>query len=195
MACGQCRTLFQPTPGADFFELLGVERGFEIDGGSLSDSFHRLARLIHPDRYSSADEQTRQLATALFAQVNQAYTALGDPARRADYLLTLAGGPSAAAERAVPGDLLAQVMALREQIDEARDSGDLAVVENIRNEVSVRRAQTLQRVSPLAAALDQADEPHKRELRLHLNAIRYFDTLLQQVAPDPFVHASGAGRG
>ena len=59
------------------YETLEVDEAATPD--EIRESYHRLARLYHPDRNPSA------VATQLMARINRAYSVLGDPAKRTDY--------------------------------------------------------------------------------------------------------------
>lgn len=63
------------------YEILEIPS--DADDREIRSAYHRLARQLHPDKASSADE-----AKALeerFARVSAAYNTLKDPAKRADY--------------------------------------------------------------------------------------------------------------
>ena len=125
------------------------------------------------------------LATRLSANINQAYTVLKDPIRRAGYMLELAGGPSAAKARDVPGNLLAEVMAMRERIEDAHARQDPAELANVRTTVRARRAETLAIIAQRADQLTDADESEKTEFRRLINSVKYFDNILAEVHADP----------
>ncbi len=63
---------------ADFYELLGVERG--ADGATIKSAYRRLAMQYHPDRNPGCGE-----SEAKFKAINQAYDCLKDDQKRAAY--------------------------------------------------------------------------------------------------------------
>ncbi len=62
----------------DYYEVLGVERG--CDGGALNSAFRKLAMEHHPDRNGGCED-----AAARFKEINEAYSVLKDPQKRAAY--------------------------------------------------------------------------------------------------------------
>jgi len=185
IVCGQCRALYPLPDGVDFFDLLGVERNYRMDDARLTTAYRSLARNIHPDRFAGASDSSGSLATRLSAEVNQAYNVLRDPVLRADYLLCKAGGPDATTVRDVPGDLLAEVLMIREEMDAARSEGDAAALERLRASLADRREATVEQLGIDAARLAAADDAARREFRKRINSIKYFDNLLSDLAVDP----------
>jgi molecular chaperone DnaJ len=76
----------------DYYEILGVDRG--CDAAALKSSFRKLAMEHHPDRNGGCEE-----ATGRFKEINEAYSVLSDPQKRAAYdrfgHAGVNGGPSA----------------------------------------------------------------------------------------------------
>ena len=62
----------------DYYEILGVERGCEPDG--LKAAFRKQAMEHHPDRNGGCEE-----ASGRFKEINEAYSILSDPQKRAAY--------------------------------------------------------------------------------------------------------------
>src|SRR5215212_3054112 len=62
----------------DYYEILGVNRG--CDDGSLKAAFRKLAMEHHPDRNGGCEE-----ASSRFKELNEAYSILSDPQKRAAY--------------------------------------------------------------------------------------------------------------
>ena len=62
----------------DYYEILGVERG--CDGPGLKSAFRKLAMEHHPDRNGGCED-----AAARFKEINEAYSVLSDPQKRAAY--------------------------------------------------------------------------------------------------------------
>jgi molecular chaperone HscB len=128
--CPHCSKI-QPPPGGDYFQVFGLQRGFEIDLGALETEFHRLSRKVHPDRFARATESERQFSLADTALLNDAYRTLKDPLSRTEYLLKLEGAEigeeHAGKDRKnekdpsrVPADLLEEVFELNMQLEEMR---------------------------------------------------------------------------
>jgi molecular chaperone DnaJ len=62
----------------DYYEILGVDRG--CDEGALKSAFRKAAMQHHPDRNGGCED-----ASARFKEVNEAYSVLSDPQKRAAY--------------------------------------------------------------------------------------------------------------
>lgn len=182
--CLSCGAIFPVSSGTDPFALLGLPRSFALDEPVLHSAYRALSRAVHPDRFAQQGADAVARAMRVSAAVNEAHDVLRDPLRRADYLLTLAGGPSALEERGVPGDLLAEVMTRREAIDAAREGGDRATLEQIHGEVARQREAALAEVARLAGFLPGASLAQRQELRRRLNSMKYYDNLLAWTQED-----------
>src|SRR3954454_2084252 len=62
----------------DYYEILGVSRG--CDDAALKAAFRKLAMEHHPDRNDGCEE-----ASGRFKEINEAYSVLSDPNKRAAY--------------------------------------------------------------------------------------------------------------
>ncbi len=62
----------------DYYEVLSVSR--DCDGATLKSAFRKLAMEHHPDRNAGCEK-----ATAKFKEINEAYSILSDPQKRAAY--------------------------------------------------------------------------------------------------------------
>ena len=185
IVCSGCQTLYPRPQTADYFDLLGLERCYAVDEAKLEAACRALTRNVHPDRFTGQPDEVRAMATRLSAEVNQAVDVLRDPVRRADYMLELAGGPSAAEVHDVPGDLLMEVMTLREQIEEARAQSDAEALDRVRTTVTTKRTDTMSQISARVDHLATSDTDAKQEVRRLLNSIKYFDNLLAELVDDP----------
>jgi len=177
--CSSCRRLY-PAGGLDFFELFGLPPGYDVDAAELRRKYFELARDIHPDRIGTGAEETQRLSMRVSAQINQAFQVLLDPVLRAEYLLELAGGQSAADDKRVPQDVLTDSLTLREEIDEAKAVDDRAALDSLGQQAQSRFDATLEDIASLARQLPGTDET-RRVLRSRLNAIRYYRRMLEQL--------------
>src|SRR3712207_7553090 len=62
----------------DYYEVLGVSR--DADAPALKSAFRKLAMEHHPDRNGGCED-----ASARFKELNEAYSVLSDPQKRAAY--------------------------------------------------------------------------------------------------------------
>ena len=195
IVCEGCHSLYPLPHSADYFDLLSVPKLYAIDEAMLSAAFRAIARSVHPDRFGGERDEVHRLATRLSAEINQAFNVLKDPVKRADYMLELTGGPGAAGLREVPHGLLAEVMVLREQIDEAKAAGDTAAIDDHRTALAERREATIRQIAECADGLETSTEDQKKEMRRLLNSVKYYDSLLKELATDPLAEAPGATNG
>ena len=108
----------------DYFELLGLARGFDLDAQSLERSWKDRVATVHPDRFAGASDAQKRVAMQWSSQINEAYRVLRDPLKRAQYLCELAGyraGSDAGA--GLDTAFLMQQMQWRESLEELRDQG------------------------------------------------------------------------
>ncbi len=181
LACADCHTLLEHVAGADYFELFGLKRLYDIDATALQKTYLAITRNTHPDAFATADATTQSLMLRMAATINRAYETLKDPILRAEYLLESSGGKSAADDKRVPPELLGQVMIMREEIEEAKSSGDAATLTRFREQVSRQKDSALQRLADLSRLLDDGGESVRDDLRLQLNSMKYFNNLLAQL--------------
>ncbi|MEK6798978.1 MAG: Fe-S protein assembly co-chaperone HscB [Planctomycetota bacterium] len=191
IVCDGCHALYPIPQTINNFDLMGMPRTFDIDERSLTAAYRAIARRVHPDRFGGDTEEVRTLATRLSAEINRAYGVLRDPLKRAEYLLELSGGPSAAELREVPGPVLAEVMTLREEIEPAKAGGDATLLNTLRNTIEERRRAMLAEVRRRAEHVGESSPEERAKFRRLLNAMKYFDNLMAELALDPLAADTG----
>lgn len=158
---------------ADYFGLLGLERGWRIDRGALEQSYLGLSQASHPDGFVGQDSATQRAAMERSSRLNQAYRTLRDPVQRAEYLVKLGGidldssDPRGGAPRPSQ-DFLIEMIDLRERLAE----GDAAAV---RDEIEARAEQAFD------AGIAALERGAVAEAARELVARRYFQRFLDEV--------------
>lgn len=174
------------------FSRLGLPRRFALDPTELERQYLARSRAVHPDYHAAGSSADLAASTELSAALNEAYNTLRDPFTRADYLLGLEGGPTAAEHKQVPQAFLAEMLELRERVEEARCGGNtcsLAVAE-LGEEFAGRLAGLMAEVGHRFAELEKlpADDPKRSNLRLQirslLNAAKYVRGLIRDLHAD-----------
>jgi hypothetical protein len=80
-------------PQRTFYQVLGVAPHATHE--ELRTAHRQLARVLHPDRLAGSSPAERALAERRMREVNEAWTTLSEPGRRAEYDRRLAGGSHA----------------------------------------------------------------------------------------------------
>jgi len=172
----------------DYFERLGLPRRFSVDAAELERAYLMKSRAVHPDYHLAGSDA--DLATSLDASagVNEAYSTLRDPFNRADYLLTLLGGPTASEHKQMPGAFLAEMLEAREQIEAARDN--VAEIARLDAEFTKEFGDLIQQVEELFANVERLPETDPKranllpQIRGLLNAAKYIRGLLRDLHAD-----------
>ncbi len=179
LVCSNCHTLI-PAETCNHFELLGVPPVFDLDAAELRRRYLESVRQAHPDQFSAVSEAADE-SQRLSARLNAAYATLNDPLRRAEYLLELHGGASAATDKRVPPQVLAAALEYNERIAEASASGDRDTLEECRRQLRHELDERAAAIAEQARRLHESGAPHE-QLRSELNAAKYYQRLLEQVS-------------
>lgn len=192
VVCDSCHALIEPAPNADHFAMLGLPERFDVDEAALRSRYRKLARRVHPDRFAGQGDEVAARANRIAAALHTAVEVLSDPVRRAGYILERAGGPTPAEERGVPGNLLAEIMMIREAFEAAQAKSDEAALDEQREAIRARRDEAIERIAATANGLGAADDETKRSMRQEINSLKYFDNLLRDFSGDPFAQAASS---
>jgi molecular chaperone HscB len=122
--CPQCTKILSIGRHGDYFTFLGLPRKLNVSLNDLEQRFRGLSRQFHPDYFFNASPAERRASLERSSYLNDAYRTLKNPATRLEYLLQLEGFTARSPEEAskqVPADLLEEVFALNEELDEIRD--------------------------------------------------------------------------
>ncbi|KAJ3441894.1 iron-sulfur cluster co-chaperone protein hscb [Anaeramoeba flamelloides] len=89
--CSGCKKLQPPNEKSDYFELLGVEKRFDLDINKLNDSFKNLQKQVHPDKFHFRGGEEHKFSKKISTNINRAYKTLKKDNLRAKYMLELNG--------------------------------------------------------------------------------------------------------
>jgi molecular chaperone HscB len=176
-----------PSPAPTHFERLGLVRRFAIDPIKLERNYLARSRETHPDFH----QQTRA-SMELAAALNDAYGVLKQPFRRAEYLLELEGGPSAAEHKEMSAAFLEEMLDLRMEIEDLRESADpdsapwLAMEQQLVARGELLQAELARRFAQYETLPPDASGRFGVlvQIRQVLNAAKYIQGLLRDLRAD-----------
>jgi molecular chaperone HscB len=177
---------------ATHFERLGLPRRYSIDAADIERNYLARSRELHPDRHQLASSSEQRASMELTAALNEAHATLRQPFRRAEYLLALEGGPSAAEHREMAPEFLEEMLELRMEIEELREAGnaDSPAREAMAGQLR-ERMQWLQ--ADVAAEFEQLEDLPEGDtarnevlirVRRMLNSAKYVEGLLRDLRAD-----------
>jgi molecular chaperone HscB len=178
--------------GETHFERLGLPRRFEFDPAEVERNYLARSRALHPDYHQLAPASEQRASMELTAALNEAYATLRQPFRRAEYLLSLEGGPSAAEHKEMAPAFLEEMLELRMEIEELRESAaaDSPARTAMARQLSERSEKLRSNVAAAFAELESlppGDAERKALLvrvRQLLNAAKYVEGLLRDLRAD-----------
>lgn len=177
---------------SNYFDRLGLPRRFRLDAAELERQYLARSRAVHPDYHSVGSSGNLSASLELSAAVNEAYNTLREPFSRADYLLRLEGGPSASDQKQVPQAFLAEMLELRERVEEARAGGteNNPAVSTLATEFQGRYDDLMSEVAGRFAEAEsmKPDDPKRAgvlvQIRTILNAAKYIRGLMRDLHAD-----------
>jgi molecular chaperone HscB len=181
--CPNCKSL-QPPP-SDYYTLLGLDRKLKLNAAELQQRFYELSRQLHPDRFMRKPEAERQHSLDASSILNDAYRALKDPVKRAQYVLNQEGleiGEQRSKD--VPPELLEEVFELNMALEEIRSGDDSArpQLESAKSNFTNMLGEADHQLETQFASYDES--PNRETLtkiRGTLNRRKYIQNLLDEV--------------
>ena len=170
----------------DHFVCLGLPRCFSIDAPTIEREYLARSRDVHPDFHTLGSEADQRVSLELSASLNEAYLALKDAFRRADYLLGLHNGPTSQQEKNLDQAFLMEMMDLRERIDAVR-TGSPNELRELEIELQTREKASESSVSADFTWLESqpSDSPERPKrlvaIRRKLNAWKTIRSLLRDL--------------
>ena len=103
------------------FTTFDLPQTFAVDITFLSARYRDLQAAVHPDRFVNATDADKRVAMSHTVDINEAYTTLKDPVRRAMHLLSLVGVDGLDEKNTkMPADFLVEQIDWRESLADAR---------------------------------------------------------------------------
>ena len=173
----------------DCFAALGLPRKLTVDPVRLEETYHRLGRQVHPDRFATQPLKVREASSRVTAMLTRAYRTLRDPVARGGYWLEL-NGHTLAANNQVPTELAELVFDTQDELAELRQApGASDIIAQLRD----REAGVRDRLDHLGVALADNFAAFDRmngasperlfdELKSNLAQTAYLRTLLRDLA-------------
>ena len=147
----------------NYFEIFGLPVTTSPDLAALDESYKRLQREWHPDRFSAGSDEEKRRSMQVTSVINQARQTLSDPLTRAVYLLSLKGVDlDAETDTQMSPDFLMTQMTLREQLESVDSAADpYAAIDLLRDEVA---GYSRESAAAFAAAWESDDRRKAREI-------------------------------
>ncbi|CAA0813049.1 DNAJ heat shock N-terminal domain-containing protein [Striga hermonthica] len=142
--CQACRSVQPVDETIDYFQIFGQGREYKLEVDKLEKKYKDWQKKLHPDLVHSKSQREKEYAAEQSARVIDAYRTLTDPLSRAIYILKLEGVLVDEEERITDPELLAEIMELREAVDEADDSRALNEIQSQLREKLVHLADSFE---------------------------------------------------
>ena len=188
IGCLTCHVIYPSASELSHFDRLGLSTQYDVSPAELERRYLAWSRELHPDFYQTKSAEEQAMSLKLSAALNDAYATLKDPVRRAEYLLYLFEGPTAAEHRAMPEGFLEEILDLRMEIQEAKEEGRLEdpSVQELRNRLRSERNQEIAQIAKMFHQIESSSEPPDTSIlatiREQLNTVKYRDGLLRDLA-------------
>ena len=133
--CSSCGKIQQVLEHSDYFAMFDLSRKLWIEMGALEQKFLQLSWKLHPDNFTNATPEEREISLRRSSELNDAYRTLRDPVARVEYLLAIEGARvEGKNKQQAPPELLEEVFELNESLDELREAktsgGDIAALKH-----------------------------------------------------------------
>ncbi|KAJ7783790.1 hypothetical protein DFH07DRAFT_789115 [Mycena maculata] len=180
-ACTKCDSI-SPIPSSvpfhDLFAIPSRPNPFIIDPVLLRRRFREAQALCHPDSWASKGQNKQEIAQGLSARLNEAYTSLADPLRRAEYILEQNGLPISEGDQLDNLEFITEILQARESIDTAEDGDELSEI------VDETTAKIEEAVGEISTAVGSQEWARVKEAAVRLKYLEGISTAARQRAQE-----------
>jgi molecular chaperone HscB len=163
--CGEC----------SYFDMLGLDSSsYQIDASELEKKYKDILKQVHPDKHAQASPEEKRKVAEQAVTINQAFSILKSPLKRALYMLQRKGISAGKEDSKTETDfaILTEAMNLREELESTEKSALAPLRKRLTNNI-----EELQR--ELASAIgdaNQIDSAVKAAVRM-----RYLEKVLEEL--------------
>ena len=163
--CAKCGAPQPVAPRADYFNLLGVKRGFRQNLPELETRFYAISRTLHPDRFAAGpDTKWKVISVERMSAVNRAYNTLTKADDLRSYLLEIEGVTAGDGKAAIPAELAEEWFELQDAVMD-NPQGAVAKLSQFETDLKRRSADLSEKVSGYEREYDAGSSEPKETLR------------------------------
>ncbi|KAG7201742.1 hypothetical protein KM043_004464 [Ampulex compressa] len=121
------RILQEPPENLNYFDIIGINKSYDVTIKEIHDKYRELQKLLHPDKFSTKTEREKEISASLSSLVNKAYSTLMHPLKRGFYLLELNNISVPEGTTNLNPEFLMEIMERNEEVENAKDDKDKIV--------------------------------------------------------------------
>lgn len=119
--CVNCKKIQAPN-FSDEFELLNIEKKYNLNIDDLENKYLKLQQQFHPDKFTNLSDIEKKYSTLVSSAINSAYNKLLNSVSRADLLLNLEGYDSILEDKSYDNEeILQEIMDIQNRCLEIND--------------------------------------------------------------------------
>jgi molecular chaperone HscB len=185
--CPECNKPQPAVASETYFTALGAAETFHQDTALLQKRFYEASRVLHPDRFTGADADSRALSLERMSLINEAYRTLKNPVELREYLLELRGS-KAENKAKMPLELAESWFELQDAVVEEPETAK-AKIHAFEQELGAFKKQTESEISAQEQAFDRnSSQDEKAQIlkslalkNLELNYLKSMDRDVERI--------------
>ncbi|OXU28621.1 hypothetical protein TSAR_010926 [Trichomalopsis sarcophagae] len=177
--CAKCKALQKLPKDLDYFDIIGVERTFDVVVEDIQKKYRQLQTLLHPDKFGQKSDKEKEISENLSSLVNKAYNTLLHPLDRGLYMLKLHDVSIPEGTTSLDPEFLMEVMEINEEVEEAFENKEkaLMLLQKNRETLAVLTKQ-------ISTAFSNNDIDQAKKLLIRMKYYMSIDNRLKKLKQD-----------
>ncbi|AGF46808.1 molecular chaperone HscB [Candidatus Kinetoplastibacterium desouzaii TCC079E] len=159
---------------SNYFKLFGLDFAFEIEEEKLDKAWRKISNFVHPDRHRISSSMDQMAAIKLSSFVNNAYSILSNPIKRAQYICEY-NGINFNNNIDISKDFLSKQLEWRESLELIFNQKDLSILNEF---ISSLSKEMRERFEILCELLDNNIDYKKASLII--KELMFIDKIMQE---------------
>ena len=173
--CSNCNKIQEPLSFNEF-ELLGVDKKFDLDNEVLENNYLKLQQTLHPDNFSILSDKEIKYSTIFSSMINDAYQKLSNANLRAEVLLKAKGLNNSDESKSFNNsEILEEIMDIQNM---CINENDEKVIKEASLELDDKIFKTL---SELSSSFDNEDYKKASQLNIKLSYLEKIKKNLKEL--------------